>query len=286
MPSKIFTAKYYDTYYLANIVHRIAFDRYGYAREMEGFFEESGTALVRPFPKWSAFHSFVEYIVSFTLRDETLETDPSELLKHEKNWNFVPADCRPDFRRLPINDAFDTHGLEHQSFEDWLREGSKSFETSDNDDVFEYCDDLLLGGPWEELVKIITEEIFYLLFSNRAVLQAFNESVAEKVSEVAIEEVDAQDRRWFKRNGVLQRVDIPSWASTAVFHRDKGLCAFCCCDLTGVINISGDPHCDHIVPLALGGLNDVTNLQLLCRDCNLKKSDKAKEPSERYQRWY
>lgn len=35
-------------------------------------------------------------------------------------------------------------------------------------------------------------------------------------------------------------------------------------------------HVDHIQPLALGGSNDKTNLQLLCPTCNTKKS--AKHP--------
>jgi hypothetical protein len=33
------------------------------------------------------------------------------------------------------------------------------------------------------------------------------------------------------------------------------------------------PQVDHVVPLSLGGSNDPGNLQLLCRDCNLGKSN-------------
>jgi len=110
--------------------------------------------------------------------------------------------------------------------------------------------------------------------------------MAEEISKVRISDLDEQDRRWLKKDGILNRVDPPSWASKAVFHRDQGLCTFCFCDLTGLINLSGDPHCDHIVPLASGGLNDVTNLQLLCKQCNLKKRNKRTEPSEIYERWF
>jgi 5-methylcytosine-specific restriction endonuclease McrA len=35
-------------------------------------------------------------------------------------------------------------------------------------------------------------------------------------------------------------------------------------------------HVDHVMPLALGGSNHPHNLQILCPDCNLRKS--AKHP--------
>jgi len=84
MPSKLFTAKYYDTYYLANVAHHVALDRLTHARDMEGFSEGSGMMFVKPFPQKSAFHHFIEYIVSFVLRDRTLAVNPTDLLEEEK----------------------------------------------------------------------------------------------------------------------------------------------------------------------------------------------------------
>ncbi|MFS7394050.1 HNH endonuclease [Carnobacterium maltaromaticum] len=43
---------------------------------------------------------------------------------------------------------------------------------------------------------------------------------------------------------------------------------------------------DHIVPLNLFGLNDVTNIQLLCEECNMKKLDKNYSTSQFYEKWY
>lgn len=48
----------------------------------------------------------------------------------------------------------------------------------------------------------------------------------------------------------------------------RGLCAVCRSKLGDMFDV------DHITPKSAGGGNEVTNLQLLCRPCNLAKSDK------------
>jgi 5-methylcytosine-specific restriction endonuclease McrA len=90
----------------------------------------------------------------------------------------------------------------------------------------------------------------------------------------------------FSRRGVLRRVSIPSWARRAVFFRDRGLCVICASDLSGVLAIGSEENYDHIVPLASGGLNDVTNIQLLCRRCNAKKLAGDAATTSRYEAWY
>lgn len=50
----------------------------------------------------------------------------------------------------------------------------------------------------------------------------------------------------------------------------KGKCA--CCDKS----LSKGHHLDHIIPIALGGMNDDSNVQLLTPKCNLSKG--AKHP--------
>lgn len=65
-----------------------------------------------------------------------------------------------------------------------------------------------------------------------------------------------------------------------VFARDKGVCAGCGVDATRCIpkrrsrpNSAGWVA-DHIIPLAFGGADDLTNIRTLCIDCNWR--------SERY----
>lgn len=61
----------------------------------------------------------------------------------------------------------------------------------------------------------------------------------------------------------------------AMMNIQRGKCVYCRCDITKSYQV------DHIVPVARGGSNDKSNLQLLCRTCNLDKRDK--DPLE-YQR--
>jgi 5-methylcytosine-specific restriction endonuclease McrA len=61
------------------------------------------------------------------------------------------------------------------------------------------------------------------------------------------------------------RVPIPSDVRRAVFERDGGKCVEC--------GATFDLQYDHVLPVALGGATTVDNLQLLCADCNRRKSD-------------
>lgn len=57
---------------------------------------------------------------------------------------------------------------------------------------------------------------------------------------------------------------------SAILKAQHGKCAYC------RMETSKRYHVDHIMPLALGGSNDRTNLQILCAPCNQAKS--AKHP--------
>jgi hypothetical protein len=59
---------------------------------------------------------------------------------------------------------------------------------------------------------------------------------------------------------------IPTEVKLKVWQRDKARCVMC--------GSSSDLHFDHIIPFSMGGSSlDAKNVQLLCRTCNLRKSD-------------
>ena len=73
------------------------------------------------------------------------------------------------------------------------------------------------------------------------------------------------------------RIIIPPEVKKYVFDRDFYKCQSC--QKTGrEIELT----IDHIIPLAKGGTNDISNLHTLCRQCNQKKSDGLDSRFKRY----
>ena len=59
------------------------------------------------------------------------------------------------------------------------------------------------------------------------------------------------------------RIKISNSVKSAIYKRDNFTCQYC--------GATDDLHIDHIHPVAFGGGNEMKNLQVLCRDCNLRK---------------
>ncbi|MBD2676327.1 MULTISPECIES: HNH endonuclease [Nostoc] len=65
------------------------------------------------------------------------------------------------------------------------------------------------------------------------------------------------------------RIHIPPEVKKYVWQRDKYQCRSCG-KTASEINLT----IDHIIPLARGGQNDMSNLQTLCLACNQQKTDR------------
>ncbi len=68
---------------------------------------------------------------------------------------------------------------------------------------------------------------------------------------------------------VGQRMVIPATVREYILRRDGFRCLSC-----GKTASQTRLQVDHIIPVAHGGSNDISNLQALCRTCNLKKKDR------------
>ena len=79
-----------------------------------------------------------------------------------------------------------------------------------------------------------------------------------------------------KKQKSTKKKESTSWSRyisksvrVTVLNRDNFKCVFC-----GRNSQQIELHIDHIIPFSKGGSNDISNLQTLCVDCNLGKSDR------------
>jgi hypothetical protein len=265
---------YYNTYYFANLVDDLLLNRWGYLRALDELFRDEGyLTFIKPFPKYSALHKFTEFIVEMVF-DEGMDSE------------HIKSTMQSGEPQLLINHAYNFYNIEHTTFSGWLSGHETAITQPIEDQLYDYYLNLHLEQPYEDLMKQITDEVFFIMFMNRQVLLNLNNLVSSYISDIIADSDLDEDLRYFERDGVLKRKTIPVWVRRAIYYRDRGACAICRKDISGLVNISNQKNFDHIVPLALGGMNDVTNIQLLCDTCNKKKGKRNRDTSSRYERWY
>lgn len=268
MKGKLFQIEYYDTYYFAHLLDINLEPDYEYSYAVDDFFLEiEPHRFLAAFQKFSALHQFIHFFIKREIFD---------------NWSYSEFDSN----RLHILNALEYFGIEHVSFEDWLSSKGQIGKEVSNELVLEYHHFLHETGSLQTLLDILTEEVFFVLFMNRYFLSKFNYRAASFVNEIKVGELFDEYKHLLKSDGVLDRRRIPAWARRAIYYRDRGMCGFCRKDISGLLGIHSEKHYDHIVPLAKSGMNDITNLQLLCGECNLRKKHRNTDVSNYYERWY
>lgn len=267
------TMAYYETYYYANVIDNVLKDTEPYLKNLNDWHvDREGSLLLTPFPKWSVLHDLAEHII--------------RALAYEQIDDVAIDRVAAKGGDLWVDDALRYHGFAGPGFKAWLNERGTKLNDVTEDDANDYYADLLERGALADLLAHLANEVFFLLFSNRSLLAHLNHYASGVLSHVEPESIEEEYRRHLASAGVLRRVGVPEWARRAVYFRDRGRCVACNCDLTSVVSLQNDTHFDHIIPLAANGLNDVTNLQLLCAPCNLKKGSILVGTWNKYERWY
>lgn len=240
---------------------------------LSNFRENVGSRIFLPYQKESALHLFCRSVIGDFLYEDMTTYD-------EEDWKLCKINSY--FKFLPyIDSAFTVFEL-NWSFEEFL-DGKTDPEFSD---LEEYYEEVLLTGYFEEVVNRIGDEVFYVIFNNRSLMNDFNELGALNLDLYFDEDSDFDTESFLTTKGTLKRARIPQWAKDEVFHREKGQCAICLKEISGRLSPNSKRHYDHMVPLAEGGLNDVSNLQLLCGNCNQTKGRRRIPPSVKYIKWY
>jgi len=284
--------QYYQTYYFANVIDNVLENPEPYLANLEGFWgDDNYVCLICPYEEYSAFHQFIEYIIRDLLRDllfeQQIEVDLEERKKRLSDKSFISFyPYEKDLKRLPIDNALAAHSITCEGFDSWLKDNNKEFCEVTQDDIYEYIQELQLSEDYDSLISRMVQEVFFLMFLNRGALLRFNDIISDIIGTKDLEEVPDDYKYLFSKKGLLKRVKPPEWARRATFFRDRGRCVLCNCDLSGLLTLQNQNHFDHVVPLSDAGLNDITNLQLLCAPCNLAKSDEKAVTSFLYEKWY
>ena len=281
-------AKFYETYYFCNIIRNILYNPFPFLRNLEEFHGDQAIFyLLEPFKKYSTLHDFIEFIVVDIYNEATSKIYLKSMKESYSNSFALNINSKIiRSHKLPIELAFEFHGIEYEDFETHLGFYNKVFVDCDEDDIYSFMDELRNSEAYEKLIDQTTKEIFYILFQNRELMLIFNEMISSILKLRINEHIPEEVRYLFKKSGVLNRKTIPKWVKRAVYFRDRGCCVICRKDLSGILNLENLENYDHIVPLARHGLNDVSNIQLLCYECNQKKLAGRAITSNIYQSWY
>ncbi len=282
----MFKMRFYQTYYFSSLVQNMLIQSMEFLRERDDFYNSNlFSDCFYPFKKFSALHNFAFFVINNELSEETLEVNLEKQQQYyQKIQSFSKELQGIDPKQLPIDISMRIYGISCDGFDKWLIDMGKDFLNADQEDIYDYFTDLQLSSDYDVLIKNISNEVFFILFQNRGLMKVFNETIASAIEYSSLPE---EIQMYFDESSTtLKPVLLPQWVKQAVFDRDRGACALCQKDLSGTLNIDEKEIVyDYIVPLSQGGLNDVSNIQVLCKICNAEKSEKSLT-SDYYKFWY
>ena len=90
-----------------------------------------------------------------------------------------------------------------------------------------------------------------------------------KLGEIRIKSIKVNLVYNKQSNPKRKRTHIPRGLRHEVFKRDN----YTCCECGATKEDGVTLHIDHIIPVSKGGTDELSNLQTLCKACNLNKSD-------------
>jgi HNH endonuclease len=292
LPVDRIAIKYAATYYFLSQLDQLVAEDLILDRYLSDYFEAAIWDYITPFQKWTALHMFSSVFIDMVLG---ADFDRAAESTYVRRGSCTTCCSYPGpAAHLLAADLCHIHAIEASTLDDALRgwvssraccpTGGQSMITSDLEDAWT---DWRLEESHDRLLEQIAEEMFFVLFANRSLLRRFNLHMALRIGQLSPDESNVHLLRADSQgNTRLVRAQPPEWAKRAVFFRDRGYCCACGRNLENSRSPINSAEFDHIVPLAAGGMNDVTNLQLLCKSCNGNKRAQVTDTSDLYERWY
>jgi hypothetical protein len=257
-----FEFKFSWAYNQAGYIRRRVFDKSD--EEIQSFFDirdaEFQKQIMYP-QKHTVLHSLIEHMVN-------------------EDVDYITRKCDYDAVAKDWAEQLNDYGVQHMTEVDFdkNKETDKNFD-NEHHSYAHYLAEIVKSKTTQR----IADETFQLLFGDREFCKNLNLLIAEEIQGYGT--TDYSDL--YEDEGKLKRQKyFPVWVEKAVYLRDRGNCAVCLTDLSGLIKTGYKDAIDHIVPLNLGGINDITNFQLICEKCNLAKLGHTVRTSEMYSKYF
>ncbi|MFW5853547.1 MAG: homing endonuclease associated repeat-containing protein [Patescibacteria group bacterium] len=131
---------------------------------------------------------------------------------------------------------------------------------------------------WQSLNPSISSQSVIRHFNGwgNAFLEFIELKMGKKIEDVSDSQSEVTDEFNTVKNNFKYKKEnsrtIPLGVRLEVLNRDNFKCRFC--GKSPAINFGTELHIDHVVPFSKGGKSVAENLQTLCKECNLGKSDK------------
>ncbi len=256
--------EYFDTYYFCSIAqYLIEESDLDFASTLAEFTDPVGEFEREDYPKDSYLHRFVEFLVERILFEQNkyMAVDIEHAID-ENGYKKVILEDHKVFHRKCLGDDYRYTTFElailhyHGSIEKmkvWITNNIDESQFDYLDVAAEYTN--YLESQYYDVIDNIKRDVLHLLFQNRMFLMHFNTFMSDVLQ------------------GKSSRKNMPQWVKRAVYYRDNGRCVMCQKDLSGLVDVEEEyeKQFDHIVPLEQGGLNEISNIQLMCSCCNQKK---------------
>ena len=213
MKPDYFNHRFFNSYYYTNILSNLINNRWEFLGFVSQFFENDMIIpLIKPWQKESILHRFIYFVISDTIDDESYNDAVKQLDNAKKRGD-------KQIEQIYIEWVFENYGFEYLKFIEFC---PKELNKIEEDDFYEYYNELFLSSDLEDLFKIISEEVFYIVFNNRSLLLNFNNIVSEYISNLTFTHFNDEYEEYsiyLKQNGQLKREHIPEWIKNAVYYR-------------------------------------------------------------------
>ena len=199
-----------------------------------------------------------DYYRLFSLEEYDTVSFFREFDKSKGNYNWINQG--EAFISLRADNSF-SYGLDGRTI---IKSPVSGIFEFDKNKMIEYKEEIcrIKKYPQESKNQIIEElerkEIKENVYKKERKKMIEREALDELIEEGKVFNV------YTKKDG--SRTTIPMDIANAVWNRDGGKCVMC--------GSKENLEFDHIIPISKGGATTFRNLQILCKNCNTKKSDR------------